>query len=85
MWSLIFDLLILVSGHTWRVANSAPPPSLKILWLSVLVLLELSFDFPYDTTQNAFADTAHAISRDLRIGEIFPHIFEIAKPDLPVH
>ena len=33
-----FDLLTLVSGHTWRVTWSTPPPSLKILWLSVLEL-----------------------------------------------
>jgi len=29
--ALTFDLLILVSGHTWRVTYSTPPPSLKIL------------------------------------------------------
>ena len=33
-----FDLLTLVSGHTWRVTWSTPPPSLKILRLSVLQL-----------------------------------------------
>jgi len=32
------DLLTLVSGHTWRVTWSIPPPSLKILWLSILEL-----------------------------------------------
>ena len=36
--TLTFDLLTLVSGHTWRVTGSTPPPSLKILWLSVLEL-----------------------------------------------
>ena len=33
-----FDLLTLVSGHTWRVTWSIPPPSLKILRLFVLEL-----------------------------------------------
>ena len=33
-----FDLLTLVSGHTWPVTWSTPPPSLKFLWLSVLEL-----------------------------------------------
>jgi len=34
--TLTFDLLTLVSGHTWRVTWTTPPPSLKILRLSVL-------------------------------------------------
>ena len=29
--TLTFDLLTLVSDHTWRVKWSTPPPSLKIL------------------------------------------------------
>jgi len=36
--TLTFDLFTLVSGHTWRVTWSIPPPSLKILRLSVLEL-----------------------------------------------
>ena len=36
--TLTFDLLTLVSGHTWRVTWSTPPPSLNILRLSVLEL-----------------------------------------------
>ena len=36
--ALTFDRLILVSGHTWQITYSTPPPSLKILWLSVLEL-----------------------------------------------
>ena len=36
--TLTFDLLILFSGHTWRVTWTTPPPSLKILRLSVLEL-----------------------------------------------
>ena len=33
--TLTFDRLTLVSGRAWRVTWSIPPPSLKILWLSV--------------------------------------------------
>ena len=36
--TLTFELLTLVSGHTWRVTWSTPPSSLKILRLSVLEL-----------------------------------------------
>ena len=36
--TLTFDLLTLVRGRTWRVTRSTPPPSLKILRLSVLEL-----------------------------------------------
>ena len=36
--TLTFDVLTLVSGHTWRVAWSTPAPSLKILRLSILQL-----------------------------------------------
>ena len=40
--TLTFDLLTLVSGHTWRVTWSTPPPCLKILRLSVLELRVLT-------------------------------------------
>jgi len=33
--TLTFDLLTVVRCHTWRVTWSTPPPSLKIVWLSV--------------------------------------------------
>ena len=36
--TLTFDLLTLFSGRIWRVTWSTPPPSLKILQLSVLEL-----------------------------------------------
>jgi len=36
--NLTFDLLMLVSGHTWRVTWSTPPPSFNILQASVLQL-----------------------------------------------
>ena len=36
--TLTFDLFTLVSGRTWRVTCSTPPPSLRILRLSVLEL-----------------------------------------------
>ena len=45
--TLTFDLLTLLSGHTWRVTWSTPPPSLKILWLSVLELWVLTFLIGY--------------------------------------
>ena len=41
------DLLTLVSGHTWRVTWSTPPPSLKILRLSVLELSVLTSPIGY--------------------------------------
>ena len=45
--TLTFDLLTLVSGHTWQVTWSTPPPSLKILWLSVLELWVLTSPIGY--------------------------------------
>ena len=45
--TLTFDLLTLVSGHTWRVMWSIPPPSLKILRLSVLELYVLTSPIGY--------------------------------------
>jgi len=42
-----FDLLTLVSGHTWRVTWSTPPPNLKILRLSVLELFVLRSPMGY--------------------------------------
>ena len=36
--TLTFDLLTLVSDHTWRVTWSTPPRRLKILRVSVLEL-----------------------------------------------
>jgi len=41
------DLLTLVSGHTWRVTWSTPPPSLKILCLTVLELWVLTSPIGY--------------------------------------
>jgi len=40
--TLTFDLLTLVSGHTWQVMCSTPPPSLKILRLSILEIRVLT-------------------------------------------
>jgi len=45
--TLTFDLLTLVSGHTWRVTWSTPPPSLKILRLSILELCVLTSPIGY--------------------------------------
>jgi len=72
--TLTSDLLISISGHTWLVTWSTHPPSLKILWLSYM-----SCDLPEDTTDNAFAATAHApyhMTYALRRAN-FSHIFEI--------
>ena len=45
--TLTFDLLTLVSGHTWRVTWSTPPRSLKMLRLSVLELRVLTSPIGY--------------------------------------
>jgi len=37
-----FVTLTLISGHTWRVTYSTPPPSLKILCLELWVLISLT-------------------------------------------
>ena len=52
-WPLTFDLLTLVSGHTWRVTWSTPPPSLKILRLSVLELWVLTSPIGYHWQERA--------------------------------
>jgi len=82
--ALTFDLLTLVSGHTWRVTYSIRPPSLKVLWISVLTFLSSDISYriplrmplqtlrmPYHVT---YAQTAN-----------FSHICKIADPDLPIH
>jgi len=51
--TLTFDLLTLVSRHTWRVTWSTPPPSLKILWLSFLELWVLTSPVGYHWHQRA--------------------------------
>jgi len=82
--TLTFHLLTLVSGHAWRVTCSTPSPSLKILRLSVLGLWVLTSPIGYHW-QCVCSHCACAVSRDLCIGGIFPHIFEIPDPDLPIH
>ena len=75
LWPWPFDLLTLVSGHTWRVTWSTPPPSLKILWLSVLELWVLTSPIGYHW-QCVCSHCACAVSRDLCLGGIFPpHIW----------
>ena len=78
--TLTFDLLTLVSGHTWRVTWSTPPPSLKILRLSVLELWVLISPIGYHW-QRICSQCACAVSRDLCVGANFSHIFEIPDPD----
>ena len=51
--TLTFDLLTLVSGYTWRVTWSTPPPSLKILRLSVLELWVLTSAIGYHWQERA--------------------------------
>jgi len=73
--TLTFDLLTLASGHTWRVTCSTPPPSLKILWLSVLELWVLTSPIGYHW-QCICSHCACAVSRDLCAGgKFFPHIW----------
>ena len=85
--TLTFDLLTLVSGHARRVTWSTPPPSLKILRLSVLELPVWVLTSPiYDTMRlNVCSHCACAVSRDLCAAANFSHIFEIPDPDLPIH
>jgi len=72
--TLTFDLLTMVSGHTWRVTWSAPPPRLKILRLSVLELWVLTSSVGYHW-QCVCSHCACAVSRDLYVwGKFFPHI-----------
>ena len=42
-----FDLFTLVSGRIWRVTWLVPPPSLKIIWLSILELWVLTSPIGY--------------------------------------
>jgi len=51
--TLTFGLLTLVSGHTWRVTWSTPPPSLKILCISVLELWVLTSPIGYHWQERA--------------------------------
>ena len=72
--TLTFDLLTLVSGHTWRV-RSIPPPSLKILRLSVLQLWVLTSPIGYHW-QCICSHCICAVWRDLCVGgKFFPHIW----------
>jgi len=73
--TLTFDLLTLVSGHTWRVTWSIHRPSLKIPWLSVLQLWVLTSPIGYHW-QCVCSHCACAVSRDLCVGgNFFPHIW----------
>jgi len=81
---LTFDFLALVSGHTWRVTWSTAPPSLKIVWLSVLELWVLTSPIGYHW-QCVCSHCAFAVSRDLCVeGKFFPHIWN-PNTDLPIH
>jgi len=73
--TLTFDLLTLVSGHTWLVMWSTPPPSLKILRLYVLELWGLTAPIGYHW-QRVCTHCACAVSRDLCVGANFSHILQ---------
>jgi len=65
----------LVSGHTWRVTWSIRPPSLKILWLSILELWVLTSPIGCHW-QCVCSHCACAVSRDLCVGgKFFRHIW----------
>jgi len=81
---LTFDLLTLVSGRTWQVTWSSPPPSLMILRLFVLKLWVLTYSIECHW-QCVYSHCACAVSRDLWVGANFSRVFEIADPDLPIH
>jgi len=81
--TLTFGLLTLFSGHTWRITWSTPPPSLKILRLSVLELRVLTSPIVYHW-QCVCSHCGCAVSRDLCVGANFSRIFEICDPDLPI-
>ena len=76
LWPWPLTFLTLVSDRTWRVTWSTPPPSLKILRLSVLELWVLTSPIGYHW-QCVCSHCACAVSRDLCVGANFSHIFEI--------
>jgi len=73
--SLTFDLLTLASRHTWWVTWSIPPPSLKILRLSVLELWVLTSHIG-SHSQCVCSHCACAVSRDLCVGANFLPIWK---------
>jgi len=73
---LTFDLLTLVSGHTWRVTCSTPPPSLKIIRLSVLELWVLTFPIGYHCAATAHAPYHVTYAQ----GAFFPTYFKSLTP-----
>ena len=76
--TLTFDLLKLVSGHTWRVWSYIR------LWLSVLQLWVLTSPIEYHW-QWVRSHCACTALRDLCVGTNLSHIFEISDTDLPIY
>jgi len=72
--TLTFDLLTMVSDHTRRVTWSRLPPSLKILWVSVL---ELSSDISrrISLTMRLQPLRMRHISWPMHRGKFSPHIW----------
>jgi len=67
--TLTFHVWTLISRHTWRVTWSIPPPSLKMLWLSVLELWLLTSPIGYHW-QCVCSHCACAVW-PVRMGQIF--------------
>jgi len=78
-WHCDLDLLTLFSGHTWRVTWSIPPPSLKILRLSVPELWVLTSPIGYHW-HCVCSHCAWAVSCDLCIGANFPTYLKSVTP-----
>jgi len=70
--TLTFDPLTLAGDRTWRVTCTTPPPSLRILRLSVLELWIVTSPIGYHWQSVC----ACAVSRNLSVGDkFFPHIW----------
>jgi len=64
-----FDLLTLVSGHTWRVTWSTPPRSLKIVRLSVLELRVSLNDIQHSCQRKLFLLSNMTLALEIGIQE----------------
>jgi len=86
--TLTFDLLTLDSGQTWQVTWATPPPSFKILRLSVLDLWVDDVRHRPPLTMRLDPLRMHRITWPVRRGK-FSQIFEIPDPDclftMPIH
>jgi len=74
-WPLTF-----VSGRTWRVTWSTPPPSLKILRLSVLELWVLTSPIGYHWQRVCSKLSIRHITGPMRSGQFFPTYLKSLTP-----